>query len=668
VIESPLQRRAPLPPQLVRRSGVLGVIAFILFGIIVFRLWYLQVLTGTQNLAKATANVVRDIPIPAPRGDILDRNGRVLATYRISEQVAIVADDLPAPGRKRWALYVRLARVLHLHAADIRRTVEDVAIAPPGYAPTPIKDDVGSALYYLAEHRAQFPGVVERSVPVRYYPQGDVGSVVLGQVGQITGPAKGSTGELGTTRYRGIPGGTSVGQSGLEWAYQPYLQGTAGYEKVLVDASGYPTGAQPAVQPVPGDQLRTSIDLGLEREGYVALHQAERAARKNGDPAPAGAFAAIDPNTGQVLALGSDPSYNANDFAKPLTQSQYARIQSGGGLIDRAIDGQYPTGSTFKPITALAALGAGLITPQTTQGNGSCLSFGTAQQFCNSGSANYGNLDLVSALRVSEDTYFYLVGAAANNLVGVTRDATHSIQNQARLLGLGSSPGIDLLGGGRAGVVPDRAYVEKLNTQLIATHCNGSVPLHRYAGARLWITACGQGYFDPPWTVGQNILLATGQGFLLATPLQMAVAYAAIANGGTVWTPQIGQQILSPSGALVAQLPPPVARHVYINASDRAAVLTGLHEAAQGGGTSDAVFHSFPLTVYGKTGTAVHAGQKDQSWYVAYVPDGKRSIVIATTIEQGGFGAAAAAPATRLMLSQWFGLKKVFLPGSSTDH
>ena len=657
MIEPPLQRRAPLPPQLNRRVGVLGVLVLVLFGVIVFRLWYLQVLTGTQNAALATANVVQPITIPPPRGNILDSSGNVLATYRVAPEVAIVADELPPRGPKRRTLYERLGGVLGMPWEGIRKTVDNVAVAPPGYAPTDIKDDVSyHALDYIAERKLLFPGVVEQEVYLRDYPQGDIGSVVLGQVGQIT------SAEVGATGYKGIAAATVVGQSGLEREYQSYLQGTPGVKHVEIDAAGYPIGTQAKTQqPVPGDQLSTSLDLPLEREGYIAMRQAQAVARRLGNPAPAASFVAIDPMDGRVLALGSDPTYNANAFAGPISTPAYDAILASGALNDRATDGQYPTGSTFKPITALGALKHGVITPQTTQGAGACLTFGTSQKFCNSGQADYGDRDLVDALMVSEDTYFYKVGAAAN--------LTNDIQDEARALGLGSSPGIDLPGGGAAGVVPDPAYVARLNAQYLATNCVGSRPRSADAKNALAIKACSQHLYQEPWTIGQNILLATGQGFLLASPLQMAVAYSAIVNNGTVWTPQIGRAILSPSGALVAQLPPPASRHLYIDPTDRATVMAGLHAAAQSSqGTSDAVFGSFPRPVYGKTGTAVYTNQKDQSWYVVYAPDPKRPIVIAVTIEQGGFGAAAAAPAARLMLSQWFGLPKKFIAGTSTDR
>jgi penicillin-binding protein 2 len=264
------------------------------------------------------------------------------------------------------------------------------------------------------------------------------------------------------------------------------------------------------------------------------------------------------------------------------------------------------------------------------------------------------------------DTYFYPLGAAAN----VATSDGGVIQAEARGLGLGSSPGIDLPGGGFAGIVPDDNWVLESNKQYAAQSCNGSRPKAAYAHAQLAITACAQGYLNPPWTIGQNIQLATGQGFLEATPLQMAIAYSAIFNNGTVWSPRIGEEILSPSGKVVQQLPPPVPQgpRIHIDPAYRAAVMAGLHAAAQSPeGTSDAVFANFPYPVYGKTGTAQHTNAADQSWYVAYVPDGARSIVVAVTIEQGGFGAAAAAPAARLILSQWLGVKKQFIAGSNPD-
>jgi penicillin-binding protein 2 len=666
MIELPLQRRTPLPPQLTRRVGVLGVVALILFGVLAFRLWYLQVLTGTQNATAAIQNVVRDIPIPAQRGRILDSSGNVLATYRYATVVAIVKDRLPPPGPTRRALYRRLAHVLRVPWKSVQATVDDIAVAPPGYAPTTIATSVPHrVLAYLGERKHRFPGVEEDWEPVRYYPNGDIGSVVLGQLGQVSGGGKGAPDELKMARFRGVKAGTVVGQSGLEWQYQPYLQGKTGALRVKVDAAGYPVGGQPKVTPpTPGDQLVTSLNLALEREGYAAVRRAQAAARKNGYAGSAGSFFAMDPRTGRVLAVGSVPTYDANDFATGvISQSTYDSVLHSGGLIDRAIYSHYPTGSTFKPITALAGLNSGIITTQTLQGGGACYTSGI-EHFCNSGNADYGDLDLVHALQVSEDTYFYPIGAAAN---GVGNGL--AIQRWARWLGLGHAPGIDLPGAS-AGLVPDRAYVNALNQSYLSSHCRhqavGSRPKPAYVNDTLAVTACAQDALAY-WTVGQDIQLATGQGMLEASPAQMAIAYSAIFNGGTVWNPQLGSEILSPSGRVLQQLPAPSAyRHVRVDPAYRRAIMAGLHEAAQTPqGTSYATFGNFPRRVYGKTGTAQHNGQADQSWYVAYAPDAKRPIVIAVTIEQGGFGAAAAAPAVGMMLAKWFGLPPRFVAGTN---
>jgi penicillin-binding protein 2 len=671
VIEAPLQRRTPLPPQLTRRVGVLGVVAFVLFGVIAFRLWYLQILTGTQNAARATSQVLQHIAIPSPRGNILDSNGQVLATYRFAPDVAIVKDNLPAPGPGRRSVYKRLAHVLGMPWTEIRATVDDTAVAPAGFAPTTISLDVPSSVVaYLGERKRYYPGVVESTAPVRSYPLGDIGSVVLGEVGQISGPSPGSPGELGHGTYRGIAAGTIVGQSGLEAEYQPYLQGKPGTEQIEINASGYPTGAQPKfTAPVAGDQLETSLVAGVEREGYNAIRHAEAVVRAAHYAAPAGSFVAMSPLTGRVIGLGSLPTYDANEFSTGISTSQYKAIQADNADFDRAIDGLYPTGSTFKPITALAGLGSGLITLNTTQGSGSCYTVSN-EPFCNSNNENDGDQNVIGALAVSEDTFFYPIGAAANgNGTGA------AIQDEARAFGLGRSPGIDLAGGAAAGVVPDINYVHALNQTDAAQFCDGQGPGHhpkaRYASDQLAITGCAQGYFEN-WTVGQDVQLATGQGMLEASPLQMAIAYSALFNGGRVWTPQIAQAILSPTGAVVQQLPPPTVHNtVPIDPAYQAAIAQGLHEAAQSTqGTSDATFGSFPLPVYGKTGTAQikhGSGYIDDSWYVCYVPAGKRSIVVAVAIQNAGYGAAAAAPAARLILSQWFGVPKKFVAGTNPD-
>jgi penicillin-binding protein 2 len=648
VIERPVERRAPPPANLGRRVELLGVLACVLFAAVVFRLWYLQVLTGRHNVAIANANVVRNVAIPAPRGLILDSAGHVIAADRAAAVVAIVCDELPAGARRRARLYASLASVLGRPTSQIARAVTPCS----SYAPITIEADIPSAaLIYIAEHRVDFPGVIEEQTEVRDYRYGSLASQVLGFVGELNAQ------NLGNANFRGVRAGEIVGQQGLEYEYDRYLRGRDGVQPVQVNAAGQPTGKTlPATSATPGDDLKTTLDLGLEQEGMSAIAQGMRLAHANGYPGTAAAFVALDPDNGDVLAIGSLPAYNPNVLSQPfISTGEYAEQSAGDAFIDRAISSAYPTGSTFKPISALAGLASGLINPSSllgaTPANG-CLTV-SGQPFCNSAGADFGANSLATALEVSEDSYFYELGAEANARGDV-------IQHVARLLGLGAPTGIDLPGEA-SGDVPDAAWVREQDAAYHAEECT-----HGHHGA-----FCPGGPY-PPWTIGQNVQLATGQGYLTATPLQMAVAYSALANGGKVVTPHLGLEIESPSGKPLRSLSAPRPRALpalydrYLRT-----ILGGLHLAAQGAsGTSDDVFGSFPRTVYGKTGTAqtVTGNPHDnQSWYVVYAPDPKRPIVVAVTVEKGGFGDQAAAPAARLILAKWFGLPEKVLHGSSTS-
>ena len=647
MIERPLERRAPLPAVLGRRVELLGVLACVLLAVIAFRLWYLQVLTGRRDVALANANVIRKIAIPAPRGLILDRNGQVLAGVRSAAVAAIACNELPGSSSGRARLYSRLAAALNLAVKQITKTVTPC----DSVAPVTIEADIpSSALIYLAEHKANFPGVIEEQTEVREYPHGSMAAQALGYVGEL------STQDLATGNFKGVPAGSIVGQDGLEYQYDRYLLGTDGIQRVQVNAAGEPTGKSlRAIEPVAGENLETSLDLGLEQEGMTALEEGMNLAHHYGYPGTAAAFVALDPRNGQVLGLGSLPSYNPNVLSQPfISTSEYGAQEAGDSFVDRATAAAFPTGSTFKPIAALAGLESGLITPSTLLGQtpaSGCLTI-SAQQFCNSGDADYGANDLETALEISEDTYFYDLGAQANARGDL-------IQKVAKQLGLGAQTGIDLPGE-TSGDVPDAAWVSQQDAAYRAANC----------GQRKHGAFCPTGPYEP-WTIGQNVQLATGQGYLLATPLQMAVAYSALANGGYVVTPRIGLAVETPSGKLLQRLPAtqrralPAAYDKYLTT-----ILDGLHLAAQGSsGTSDDVFASFPRQVYGKTGTAqTNTNPKDdQSWYVAYAPDAKRPIVVAVTVEQGGFGDEAAAPAARLILSKWFGLPERVVRGTSTS-
>jgi penicillin-binding protein 2 len=647
MMDRPIERQPPLSPQLALRVALLGGMALVLFGIVLFRLWYLQVLSGDQYVQLANNNRVRDVAIQAPRGNIVDRNGQIVVTSRQATAVQIARDRFPASGPPRRHELASLGRLLDLTPAKIRRTLDSKVNVP--YANVTIKTDAGErALVTLAERQLQFPGVVVAPVYLRGYPLKTVGAQLLGNVGPI------SPHELTLPRFRGVTRTGVVGQDGIEWTYDQYLRGRDGAKRVQVDSAGQPRG-KPLTEtaPIPGHELKLSIDLRLQSAGQRALAQGIGLAQANGHNADAGAFVALDPTNGEVLALGSAPSFDPTVFTHPQTPAELARRfgpQSGSPLLDRAIQGLYPTGSTFKPITAMAALQNDLITPNTPYVDTGCITIGREhRKFCNAGKAVNGTLSGVAdALRVSSDVFFYSLGQRANPLPGEV------IQTWARKLGLGRSTGIDLPGE-QAGLVPDAAWRRTANAAELACRKRNHVPGCAISG-------------DPShvWTTGDNVNFAVGQGDLQATPLQVAVAYSALFNGGTVVRPHIGLAVDDNQGRLIQRIQEPAVRHVDFNPTNQQAIADGLRMAASTpGGTSYEVFKDFPRLVYGKTGTAQHGNQDDQSWYVAYAPDPKRPIVIAMTIEKGGFGAEAAAPAVRLMLSKWFGITPKLVVGHS---
>jgi len=517
-----------------------------------------------------------------------------------------------------------------------------------------IKTDAGlAALTVLGERKNEFPGVRQEPIAIRQYPYRELAAQVLGHVGQISGK------ELKLKAFRGVQQGTVVGQEGLEFYYDRYLRGVPGSRSVEVNAFGEPEPTRlPTVEPKPGHSVRLSLDLGLEREGEKALREGIAQAQAASKPANAGAYVAMDPRNGQILAIGSYPSFDPNLFSKPLTTSAYEALvggPEGGPLDDRAVSGTYPTGSTFKPITAMAALEAGVINPSEGLGAGSCIVVG-AEQFCNAGKTDYGAVGLVEALKVSSDTYFFTVGELANSHGDV-------IQRMAHRLGVGEQAEIDLPEE-ITGVVPDRKWLAQRNrqeSQCTREHHGHSCGLLAEPGA--------------PWTVGYNMQLAVGQGDLLTDPLQMAVAYSTLANAylnegkGVVVRPHLGMEIDDSKGALIQTLSYPPVRHVRLNYTDLSLVMEGIHEAAsQPGGTSADVWAGWNQAahpVYGKTGTAQHTGKEDQSWYMCYIADATHPIVIAVTVEQGGFGAETAAPIARLIAAKWFGGSEKYVKGSS---
>jgi penicillin-binding protein 2 len=673
-------RRPPITPQLAIRVAGAGVVAFVLFGIIFFRLWYLEVLDGDKYLAQARENRVRTERIHAPRGQIVDANKVVLVDNRKATVVALNPASIPAemraaiatygqeftarskrkkghqgprpalpePTGELLARYQRLGKVLGLSPKTINQRVVTGILQVP-YANVRIRTDVpASQRNYIQERSDQFPGVTVAQLYVRQYPNKTLAAQVLGSIGQI------DKDQLEESHFKGVAAGTDIGVSGLEYEYDKQLRGTDGSLHIEVNAAGERRRATTVRQPKQGRELKLTLRLDLQQAGESALKTA-------GHGLP-GAFVALNPENGAIYAMGSSPSFNPRDLNGPFaTKAAYdAKFGNAAGkpLFNRVDQSAYPTGSIFKPITSLAALSAGVITTSEKFDDTGCFQTGARKDIdksCNAGGKAYGPVNMVDALRVSSDTYYYNLGKKLFDRGGLT------LQDWAHDLGVARRSGIDLPSES-GGSLPSPAKIREL--QAAERKCRR---VNHKAN-------CYLADLSASWNPGDMTNFAVGQGGLQATPLQMAVAYATIINHGRVPTPHLAQQVEDARG-IVEKIDKPSKRKVAIKDEWRQTILDGLSAAAnQDGGTSKQVWdQGWPRTrfpIFGKTGTAERQGQADQSWYVAYsydnTPD-RKPILVVCTIEKGGFGAEAAAPATRLILSQWFGVEKKLIRGSSQD-
>jgi penicillin-binding protein 2 len=585
----------PQGSRLSLRVAVLSGVALVLFAILFFRLWNLQVLDGDEYLAEAKNNRTRELKVIAPRGEILDRHGEVLVDNRTSLALQLNTQKLPEDPAEERAVLARLAELIQMPLRRVQRTIaEDEEIAAG--APVTLKRDVAfNLIAYFEENQDEFPGVSVERVFVRHYPSETLAAHVVGSVGEI------SEDELKDPRYMGLEPGDEIGKAGVEYSYDHFLRGEPGRTRWQVNAFGEPTpgGQLVSTAPTPGRNLKLTIDAKVQAAGEAGL-----AAYGHGG------FISMNIETGEILALGSNPSFDPADLIEP-TQAQVDELYRDpvlAPLVNRATEGVYPTGSIFKIIPALAALENGVIGPDEPIYDPGSITIGN-QEFRNAGGQPWGSVALARALQISSDVYFYTLGARMWD--------TGELQEWASKLGIARWTGLDL---------PEEA--------------KGLLPTQEWRN-QLY----REGETDRPWSIGDNVQLATGQGDLQTSPLQMAVAYAALGNGGRIVTPHLGMEVEDEAGRVLEEFEPGVRRRVRIDPGYRQAILEGLHLAAQEeDGTGVPVFGDFPIPIAGKTGTAERVGYGDQSWFAALSPYPNPRIVTIATVEQGGFGAESAAP------------------------
>jgi penicillin-binding protein 2 len=557
------------------RVAVIGGIGLVLFAALFFRLWSLQVVTGDKYLAEANDNRTREITVRAPRGRILDRDGNVLVDNRTSMALELDPLQIPSEPPDRRELFTSIADVLSRDVKWVQnRYREELKSNPPGSPITLLRNVDDDIVYYLQENQASYPEIQVNRVFVRRYPQGLRAAHLLGSVGEATAE------DLEVPENGDLEAGDSLGKAGIEQTYDRTLRGENGLTRIQVDSVGRVKGQLLSETPV-----------------------------------------TMDVENGEVLGMASNPTFDPSIFTRPLTQAQVDGLwdeDQGAPMFNRAIGGAYPVGSVYKPITAIAGLDAGSITPSTVvQDNGQIEI--SDQIFTNAGSEPHGPVDLRRAMEVSSDVYFYLLGADMNG--------TNKLQSWSREFGIGQTTGVDLPGES-GGLLPTPAWRNDL---------------------------FAKGETDRPWAIGDNVQLAIGQGDLQADPLQMAVAYAALGNGGSIVKPHTALQVEDAAGRVVDEFEPEINRTIDIDPVARETIMAGLNDAAQSPeGTSYGVFGGFPIPVAGKTGTAERPPNGDQSWYVVLAPYPNPKIVTAVTVEQGGFGADTAAPIALEVLSAYF--------------
>ncbi|HET7571699.1 MAG TPA: penicillin-binding protein 2 [Gaiellaceae bacterium] len=642
--EQPAEVPYRLTPKLARRIGMLGAIVFVVFAALLLRLWALQVLSGPQYVQRAQANQFRTVRVQAPRGPILDRNGKVLVTNAAATAVELWVADLPKVYKRRYEELRELARVTRVPLYEIAARIKRRRASGDLLTPVVIREDTPKAMIgYLEERGSAFPGVQMERTWVRHYPYHDLAAQLLGYVGEI------SQDQLRTlAKTGGYAAGDEIGQTGIEARYDGYLRGVPGQARVRVDSLGRPRSARTLVTPVqPGHVLRLTLDLGLQKAAERALRYGIRLAQDDGKwAARGGAIVAMNPEDGSILALASAPSYEPSVFTGRVTERELdaqgltsrTALEKNYPSLDRALDGTYPPGSTFKPLTAIAAMQEHILSPYAYE---PCTGTYTSPDdknhtvFHNWDPNVNQAMDLPTALAYSCDTYFYGIG---NDFYELPADRGQPLQKWARAFGFGSATGVDLQPEA-VGLVPTIGWRKR-----------------HFASA-----------VDKLWKPGDSIQLAIGQGDLLVTPLQMTRFYAALANGGKLVTPHVLMDVENPNRKTVptpvAPAPQPIPG---LDPSALRIVQQGLLEGTHlSFGTSYGVFGSFPVPIAGKTGTAEkvvslpgYVGKQDQAWWCGYGPvTPAPKLVVCAVIENGGHGGTAAAPAAERVFAKFFNVK-----------
>lgn len=599
-------------PAVKKRFLFYSILAALIFLLLIGRLWFLQVINHEELQQRSVRNRTRLLSLDAPRGPVYDRHGVLLVDNRPSYRISVMRQDV----ENRTELFERLAGLLNLETTDLEQRWND-GKGFPIYRPVPLATDVDwETMARIQEHGVELPGVLTEVRPVRDYLDQGSSAHLIGYLGEITED------ELANVDFEEYRAGDFVGKTALERTYEPVLRGIKGKRLVEVDVKGKLLRQLQMESPIPGNKVFLTIDNELQKAADEAFGE------------QAGAAVALDVHSGEILAMVSRPTFNPGLFAKGIASDEWKELahDKRHPLQNKAISGQYPPGSTFKMIVALAALREGVATPGTIVDCGGDFNLGDARYRCWK-KDGHEKTDLKKALRESCDVWFYQVGLE----LGIDK-----LSQAAMEFGLGKAVGYPLPGE-RSGVIPTQEWKHQ--------------------------------HYNKPWYAGETVIASIGQGFVLATPMQLAVMTAALANRGEVLKPRVIRQVEDWQGNVLAQSKKEVVRKVKYPDSawdavheGMVAVVNDIKGTGRGARLDD-------IVVAGKTGTSQVVRRKSDeeeeededgeipyrfrphALFVAYAPAEKPEIAVAVVVEHGQSGGRAAGPVARDIIARYMSMK-----------
>ena len=581
------------------RYGNMVYTAVFVLSILVLRLFYMQIIDGSYYRQEAEGNRVRVLPVLASRGVMYDRNGVLMVGSRASYSVTIPVD------RKNNHLsdgeIHKLSVLLKMSTDNLKKKIEENKTS---FGAIYLARDVGLAIATeIKEHQNDFPGIEVEVQPLRVYPYGKSGAQMLGYVGEAGPEDRDSDGQP----YKSS---TLIGRAGLESQYNRYLEGKNGSHVIEVNAAGQPVHYEEGDSIVPGHNIRLTVDANLQNAAEKAVEEQMDVLHGMGIFPTGASVVAVDPNNGAVLAMVSWPSFDPNQFSRGISSTEWNKILNDNNhpMQNRNISSMYPPGSTFKLITGAAALEAKVVTPEEKiYDNGKHWLIDKR----NSEGEAFGWIDFYDAMAKSDNVYFYEMGRR----IGIDRLASMS-----REFGLGKITGIDLAG-----------------------EVEGNVASEEYK----------KEVFNQDWYLGETFDAAIGQSFTLTTPLQMAMVYSSIANGGFRYQPYLVSRIDNLDGTPKKIFVPKRIGTIPLSKANIDVIRMSLRRVMEKGGTGGNLFQHYPVAVAGKSGTAETNGL-DNGWFIAYGPFEKPEIVIVCMFEHAGFGSDSAAPVVKKIMDAYF--------------